>query len=311
MSSIVCVVFFSHWLTNTKTRFSQIRLVMPLCVCLGSGQWWWYHSLTPLRKCATVDLTSCVVSVDECLAPVKFRVQQYGQEQFSLQTWSIVLCINMFDVINHCRRPLMQCIKMYSIVCESFSHSHMWMSQRFSLCMVSLSLEWPEIALISRDSSFLGKSDLYLTVGISAMMLWTTYPVGEISQTRCHIFQVVDFIITLACLYTSILCAIEYSLGDAPTALKHGDEACIRIWHLMWKLSLPTFHANCWLIKQNCWQNVLRQYDFWLSELHEKILTLPGKICLSSLFSKINWSYNIHNVSAAIWDQKILLKSDL
>ncbi len=28
------------------------------------------------------------------------------------------------------------------------------------------------------------------------------------------------------------LCVIEYSLGDAPTALKHGDEACLHIWHL-------------------------------------------------------------------------------
>ncbi len=109
------------------------------------------------------------------------------------------------------------------------------------------------------------------------------------------------------------LCAIEYSLGDALTALKHGDEACLHIWYLTENclLPLPTFHANCWLIKRNCWQNVLRQYDFWLSELHEKILTLLGKICLSSLFSKINWSYNRHNVSAAIWNQKFLSKSDL
>ncbi len=28
------------------------------------------------------------------------------------------------------------------------------------------------------------------------------------------------------------LCVIEYSLGDALTALKHGDEACLHIWHL-------------------------------------------------------------------------------
>ncbi len=32
---------------------------------------------------------------------------------------------------------------------------------------------------------------------------------------------------------------------------------------------------------------------------------------LSSLFSKINRSYNRHDVSATIWDQKFLLKSDL
>ncbi len=59
--------------------------------------------------------------------------------------------------------------------------------------------------------------------------------------------------------------------------------------------------------------NVLgcRPYDFWPSELHEKILTLLGKIRLSLLFSKINWTYNSHNMSAAIWNQKFLLKSDL
>ncbi len=74
------------------------------------------------------------------------------------------------------------------------------------------------------------------------------------------------------------LCAIEYSLGDALTALKHGGEACLHIWHLMIPLHLPTFHVNCWLIKRNCWQNILQQYDFWQSELHEKILTLLGKI---------------------------------
>ncbi len=30
------------------------------------------------------------------------------------------------------------------------------------------------------------------------------------------------------------LCAIEYSLVDAPTALKDGDEVCVHIWYLMW-----------------------------------------------------------------------------
>ncbi len=49
----------------------------------------------------------------------------------------------------------------------------------------------------------------------------------------------------------------------------------------------------------------------WTAELHEKILILLGKICLSSLFSKINWSYNRHDVFATIWDQKFMLKSDL
>ncbi len=108
------------------------------------------------------------------------------------------------------------------------------------------------------------------------------------------------------------LCVIEYSLGDALLwSMGMKRVSIFGIWRENCPLPLPTFHANCWLIKRNCWQNVLWQYDFWLSELHEKILTLLGKICLSSLFSKINWSYNRHNVSAAIWDQKFLSKSDL
>ncbi len=82
------------------------------------------------------------------------------------------------------------------------------------------------------------------------------------------------------------------------------------VWRENCSLPLPTFHMYCWLIKWICCQNVLRQYDFWLSELHQKILTLLGKHFLSSLFSKLNWSYNCHNVSAAIVDQKFLLKSD-
>ncbi len=79
-----------------------------------------------------------------------------------------------------------------------------------------------------------------------------------------------------------------------------------RIWRENCPLPLPTFHANCWLIEGICWKNVFRQYDFWPSELHEKILTLLGKICLHSLFSKMNWSYNRHNVSATELHEKIL-----
>ncbi len=75
------------------------------------------------------------------------------------------------------------------------------------------------------------------------------------------------------------------------------------IWREICALSFPTFHANCWLIK--CFfGNMISDYAW---ELHEKNLTLLGKIRLSSLFSQINWSYNHHNMSAAIWDQKILL----
>ncbi len=66
-------------------------------------------------------------------------VQQYGQEQFSLQIWCIVLWINMLDVIKHCA---MSChvgcnaINVFSIVCKSLSHSHMWVSYRVSLYMI-------------------------------------------------------------------------------------------------------------------------------------------------------------------------------
>ncbi len=41
------------------------------------------------------------------------------------------------------------------------------------------------------------------------------------------------------------LCAIEYSLGEASTALKHGDEACLHIWHLTWKLSIASPNLSC------------------------------------------------------------------
>ncbi len=44
------------------------------------------------------------------------------------------------------------------------------------------------------------------------------------------------------------LCAIEYSLGDALTALKHGDEACLHIWHLTWKLSTASHNLPCKLL---------------------------------------------------------------
>ncbi len=83
------------------------------------------------------------------------------------------------------------------------------------------------------------------------------------------------------------------------------------IWREICPLPLPTFYVNCWPIKWSGWQNFLRQCDFWPSELHEKIVTMFGKIHLSSLFSKINWSNSRHDVSATIWDQKFLLKLDL
>ncbi len=108
------------------------------------------------------------------------------------------------------------------------------------------------------------------------------------------------------------LCVIEFSLGDARTALKHGDEECLHIWHLTSNLSIASPNLSCELLtdKINLLKNLFQHYDFWPSELHEKILTLLGKIRLSPLFSKLNWSYNRHNLSAAIWDPKFLLKWD-
>ncbi len=44
------------------------------------------------------------------------------------------------------------------------------------------------------------------------------------------------------------LCAIEYSLGDALTALKDGDEACLHICHLTWRLSTASPNLSCELL---------------------------------------------------------------
>ncbi len=44
------------------------------------------------------------------------------------------------------------------------------------------------------------------------------------------------------------LCTIEYSLGDAPTALKHGDEACLHIWHLTSNLAIASPNLSCELL---------------------------------------------------------------
>ncbi len=47
------------------------------------------------------------------------------------------------------------------------------------------------------------------------------------------------------------MCVVDSSLGDADTALEHGDEEAFLIWHLtsnlshIWALPLPTFHVNC------------------------------------------------------------------
>ncbi len=65
-----------------------------------------------------------------------------------------------------------------------------------------------------------------ITVHISCSTCWV------IDKALCHID----------------LCAIEYSLVDAHTALKHGDEACLHIWHLMSNLSIASPNLSCELL---------------------------------------------------------------
>ncbi len=55
------------------------------------------------------------------------------------------------------------------------------------------------------------------------------------------------------------LCAIEYSLGNAPTALKHGDEVCLHIWHLTSKLSIASPNLSCKLLADK--MNLLTKYS--------------------------------------------------
>ncbi len=109
------------------------------------------------------------------------------------------------------------------------------------------------------------------------------------------------------------LCAIEYSLGDAPTALKHWDGACLHIWHLMW---------NLYIVSPNIWCELLTDKMNLLIKCFSAIWFLTiwttwenSDFAWENLFkfiiSKLNWSYNRHDVTAAIWDQKFLLKSDL
>ncbi len=111
------------------------------------------------------------------------------------------------------------------------------------------------------------------------------------------------------------LCAIEYSFGDTQTALKHGDEACLHIWHLMWNLYIVSPNLSCELLTEK--MNLLKKYfsaiwflTFFIKYMRKFWLCL-GKFVLSSLFSKINWNYHCQDVSATIWDQKFMFKSDL
>ncbi len=110
------------------------------------------------------------------------------------------------------------------------------------------------------------------------------------------------------------LYVIEYSLGDAPTALKHGDEACLHIWHLTTNLSIAFPNLSCELLTDKMNLLIKCSLAIWFLTIRttweNSVFTWENSF-LSSLFSKKKWSYNRHNVFAAIWDQTFLLKSDL
>ncbi len=66
-----------------------------------------------------------------------------------------------------------------------------------------------------------------LQTPLVSLIKFVVYGKVEYLSSKCQIYygaHIFFFYINM--------CAIEYSLGDAPTALKHGDEACLHIWHL-------------------------------------------------------------------------------
>ncbi len=64
------------------------------------------------------------------------------------------------------------------------------------------------------------------------------------------------------------LCVIEYSLVDAPTALKHGYEACLHIWHLTWNLYIVSPNLSCELLTDKMYLLIknIQQYNSWQSD---------------------------------------------
>ncbi len=96
------------------------------------------------------------------------------------------------------------------------------------------------------------------------------------------------------------LCCIEYSFGDAWTALKHGKEACLHIWHLMWISYIVSPKLSCELLTDK--MNLLKKSfsAIWFLTIGTTWENSDfAWVNLFKLFSKINWSYNRHNVSAA------------
>ncbi len=119
------------------------------------------------------------------------------------------------------------------------------------------------------------------------MVMWYTFTY-HMTHTKCYSYKSWHTYIDMPEAVHIDLCVIEYSLVDTPTALKHGDEACLHIWHLTSNLSIASPNLSCELLTNRMnllIKNVLGQFDFWPSKLHEKILTLLVKIRLSSLFS--------------------------
>ncbi len=68
------------------------------------------------------------------------------------------------------------------------------------------------------------------------------------------------------------LCAIEYSLVDAPTVLKYGDEACLHNWQIRQAPGI-TQTSNNWYYEFNDRQPCIKTHrtikqSHWLSCIH-------------------------------------------
>ncbi len=87
------------------------------------------------------------------------------------------------------------------------------------------------------------------------------------------------------------LCAIEYSFGDARIALKHGDEACLHIWHLTWNLYIVSPNLSCKLLTDK--MNLLKKCfsAIWF-------LTISG---IWTMYNIVFTMYNIKKMGDRIY----------
>ncbi len=76
------VLIYHSLITKYNTGFSQVRTDNAFVCVFRFRSVVGYHSLTPLRKCATADLTSWMVSEDECLG-----CSNVDRNSCSLQIW--------------------------------------------------------------------------------------------------------------------------------------------------------------------------------------------------------------------------------